>query len=52
MESMEKGWSCEIIHLKVVLAFLALVEEMSRLEEEAVKDLVPPLLVYTEGGPT
>ena len=49
---MGKGWSCEIIHRKVVLAFLALVEEMSRLEEEAVKDLVPPLLVYTEGGPT
>ena len=36
----------------MALAFLALVEEMSRLDEEAVKELVPPLLVYTEGGPT
>ena len=42
----------EILHSKVVLAFLALVEEMSRLEEEAVNELVPPLLVYTEGGST
>ena len=36
----------------MALAFLALVEEMSRLDEEAVKELLPPLLVYTEGGPT
>ena len=43
--------SLEVFHSKVVLAFLALVEEMSKLEEEVVKDLVPPLVVYTEGGP-
>ena len=36
----------------MALAFLALVEEMSRLDEEAVKEVLPPLLVYTEGGPT
>ena len=43
--------SLEVFHSKVVLAFLALVEEMSKLEKEVVRDLVPPLLVYTEGGP-
>ena len=36
---------------KVALALLALVEEMDRLEQEVAGELVPPLAVYSEGGP-